>query len=132
MRCLVNAARAAHGLRRLRASRSLASAASSHARDMVRRDFFEHTSPGGSTPSDRARRAGYRGLHVGETIAFAVGPDATPAGAVRGWLESAAHRIVILDPDMRHAGVGIAPGAPTDGGSTTAGATVVLDVGGPL
>lgn len=125
VRCLVNNARAAHGLRRLRVSRTLARAAAGHARDMVRRDFFEHTSPGGSTPSDRALRAGYRGLYVGETIAFAVGDDATPAGAVRGWLESAPHRRVVLDPDMRHIGVGIA------GGGTTEGATIVLDVGGP-
>ena len=126
VRCLVNNARAAHGLRRLRASRTLARAANRHARDMVRRDFFEHTSPGGSTPSDRALRAGYRGMYVGETIAFAVGDDATPAGAVRGWLESGPHRLVLLDPDMRHVGVGIAGGAQDDDG-----ATIVLDVGGP-
>ena len=126
VRCLVNNARAAHGLRRLSASRTLARAANRHARDMVRRDFFEHTSPGGSTPSDRALRAGYRGLYVGETIAFAVGDDATPAGAVRGWLESGPHRRVLLDPDMRHVGVGIAGGAPADDGTT-----IVLDVGGP-
>lgn len=131
VQCLVNNVRAAHGLRRLRASRTLTRAAGGHARDMVRRDFFEHTSPGGSTPSDRALRAGYRGLYVGETIAFAVGEDATPVGTVRGWMASAAHRPVILDRDMRHIGVGIADGAPADGGSTAEGATVVLDVGGP-
>ena len=131
VRCLVNQARAAHGLRRLRPSGALGRAASGHAQDMVRRDFFEHTSPGGSTPTARARRAGYRGLAVGETIAFAVGPGATPAGAVSGWLRSTAHRVVLLDPQMRHIGVGVADGAPTDGAAGSDGATVVLDVGAP-
>lgn len=131
VRCLINDARAARGLHRLRESRTLARAAGEHARDMVRRDFFEHTSPGGSTPADRARRAGYRGPVVGETIAFAVGSRATPAGAVRGWLASPDHRRIVLDPGMRHMGVGIAAGAPTTGGPAAVGATVVLDVGGP-
>lgn len=126
--CLVNSARAAHGLPRLRSSRTLARAASRHARDMVRREFFEHTSPGGSTPATRARRAGYRGRSIGETIAFAV-PTATPARTVRGWLRSAAHRRILLNPAMRDVGIGIARGTPLPGRSTRRGATVVLDAG---
>ena len=130
VRCLVNEARAARGLPRLRPHRALTRAAGRHARDMVRRGFFEHRSPGGSTPYSRARRAGYRGASVGETIAFAVGPKATPAGTVRDWLRSGAHRRVLFGPGLRHAGVGVARGAPLPGGSTRRGATVVLDVGG--
>jgi uncharacterized protein YkwD len=129
VRCLVNRARVAQGLRRLRQSGALARAAGGHARDMVRRDFFEHTTPGGLTPADRAQRAGYRGLVVGETIAFAVGDDATPAGAVRGWLDSPSHRAVLLDRGMRHAGVGVADGAPAEGAGVSGAATIVLDVG---
>ena len=129
VRCLVNQARAAHGLRPLRENRALEIAAARHARDMVGRDFFGHTSPGGSTPSARARRAGYRGSVIGETIAFAIGPDATPAGTVRGWLRSSDHRTVLLAPDLRDAGVGIADGAPLVAGAANDGETVVLDAG---
>ncbi len=128
VRCLVNNARATNGLPRLRSSSTLARAASRHARDMVRRDYFEHTSPGGSTPATRARSAGYRGRSIGETLAFAV-PAATPARTVRGWLRSAAHRRILLSPAMRDMGVGIARGAPLAGRSTRRGATVVLDAG---
>ena len=131
VRCLVNESRAARDLPRLRPSPALARAAGRHARDMVRRDFFDHTSPGGSTPASRARRAGYRGAAIGETIAYAVGPRATPAATVAAWLRSGAHRRVLFDPDLRHVGVGIARGAPLAGGSTRRGATVVLDAGGP-
>src|SRR4051794_28117544 len=38
----INRARAAHGLRRLRASRRLARAADAHTRSMLRSDFFAH------------------------------------------------------------------------------------------
>ena len=38
----INRARAAHGLRRLRAGRRLARAADAHSRSMLRADFFSH------------------------------------------------------------------------------------------
>ena len=55
-RCLVDAARARAGLSRLRDAGALDRAAAAHARDMVRRGFFDHVSPGGSTTA-RARAA---------------------------------------------------------------------------
>ena len=84
---------------------------------MVRRGYFEHTSPGGSTPRDPRRRAGYRGGAVGETIAFAV-PAATP-GAHGAPLAAGRrpHRRILLNPAMRDVGVGIARGAPLGGGT---------------
>jgi len=129
VQCLVNNARAAHGLRRLRAASSLGRAARSHARDMRRRGFFEHRSPDGTTPKIRARRAGYRGARVGETIALSVGSRVSPAAAVSSWLRSPGHRRVLLDPRMRHAGVGLADGVQAGRGA--AGTALVLDVGAP-
>jgi len=126
--CLINRARAAHALRRLSGDAALTLAAGRHARDMVRRTYFEHTSPGGSTPAGRMWRAGYRGARFGEVIHFAVGRDATPAGAVRAWLGSPPHRRVLLDGAMRDVGVGIANGSPLDLRGS-AGATAVVDVG---
>ena len=126
--CLINRARAAHALRRLTGNAALTLAAGRHARDMVRRTYFEHTSPGGSTPAGRMWRAGYRGVRFGEVIHFAVGRDATPAGAVRAWLGSPPHRRVLLDGAMRDVGVGIANGSPLDLRGS-AGATAVVDLG---
>jgi uncharacterized protein YkwD len=127
-RCLINRARDAHGLRRLAVNAPLALAAGRHALDMVERDYFDHTSPGGSTPAQRIWRAGYRGTRIGETIQFAIGRGATAEGAVRGWLDSPPHRRILLDSSFEDIGVGIAQGRPLRRGG--AGATAVVDVGG--
>ena len=129
IRCLVNSARAAHGLPRLRLSRPLGTAAGRHARDMVRRRYFGHTSPGGSTPTSRARHAGYRAAAIGETLAAASGTRATPGFTVRAWLRSADHRRVLLNPALRDVGVALVPGAPLSGGVDRRGTTIVLDAG---
>jgi uncharacterized protein YkwD len=125
--CLINRARAAHGLRRLTGNAELTLAAGRHARDMVRRTYFEHRSPGGSTPVSRTRGAGYRGVEIGEVIEFTPGRSATPAGAVRAWLGSPPHRLLLLDRSLREFGVGIANGSPLH--RRAAGATAVVDLG---
>ena len=127
--CLINGARVDHGLQRLKSNAALGLAARRYARDMVKRTFFDHTSPGGSTPVTRVRRAGYHGKRVGEALAFAIGPQATPAGTVRGWLRSPPHRRILLDRRMRDLGAGFAKGAPVKIRSAGLGVTVVLDVG---
>ncbi len=127
IRCLLNAERARHGLVQLRQNSLLATAARRHSRDMVRRDFFAHISPGGSTPPGRARRAGYAGSRIGETIAWGLGAAGTPAGTVTRWMGSSGHRRTILDPRMRDIGVGVASGSPLAG--TPGGATVTVDFG---
>jgi uncharacterized protein YkwD len=128
--CLVNAERARHGLAPLRAVGMLSSAAGAHSRDMVRRHYFSHTGPGGSTPARRVARTGYlhgaRSWAVGETIAWGSGRLATPAALVRGWLRSPPHRKTLLDARFRDLGVGVALGSP--GGSDPA-TTVTADLG---
>src|SRR5689334_13978686 len=47
LRCVVAAERAQHGLPAWQPNRRLARAARGHARDMVRRRYFGHASPGG-------------------------------------------------------------------------------------
>jgi uncharacterized protein YkwD len=64
---------------------------------------LSHTGVGSSTPAERMRAAGYRPRLTGETVT--VGP-ATPEAAVRAWLDSPAHREVILTCRYIHAGVG--------------------------
>ena len=78
----INADRAAHGLRALRPSRLLRYAAKRHSNDMLIRDYFTHTAPGGGTLYDRIVRSGFvRGYswEAGETLAWGTGSLATPA-----------------------------------------------------
>jgi uncharacterized protein YkwD len=122
--CLLNAARAQSGVGRLRDAGALDRAARAHSLDMVRRDFFDHVSPGGSTPRQRARGAGFEGASIGETIAWSSGA-ATPAAIVSMWMRSAPHRQVLLRGGFDAIGVGIARGTPGGGG----GATFTADLG---
>lgn len=127
IRCLVNRERERQDLPRLRADARLADAAAEHSRDMVRRRFFDHVSPGGSTPARRVSRAGYAWTSLGETIAWGTGPYGTPAGTVERWMDSPPHRRILLEPRLRDIGVGVAEGAPVRGAS--GGTTVTADLG---
>ncbi len=121
--CLINRARAEHGLASLRSAGALERAAAAHSRDMVRRDFFSHESPGGSTPQQRIDRTGYlngaRSWAIGETIAWGTGGYATPSSIVRGWLHSPGHRAILLDGRYHDLGIGVAIGAPSGNGGAT-------------
>lgn len=128
MLCLINWARASHGLARLRTSRRLERAATAHSADMVRRRYFDHMSPGGSDPFQRMRRAGYHGSTMGETIAYGGGSLGTAAETVDGWLHSAGHRRILLNANMREIGIGVAAGTP-DSGAGADGITATADLG---
>jgi uncharacterized protein YkwD len=113
---LLNVERSKHGLRRLHLKKTLTTSARRYSRDMVRRNFFAHISPSGSTPAQRIRKTGYlrgaRAWHTAENIAWGVGANASPEAIVRAWMNSPGHRANILDGDFRHIGIGIAAGAP--------------------
>ena len=130
--CLVNAERTSRGVRSLKRDPDLAQAARGHSQDMVRNDYFAHTSPGGETLKDRLREAGYgsggAGWRAGENLGWGTGRRATPDALVDAWLESAGHRRVLLGHDYRELGVGVAGGAPNQDGSLPA-ATYTLNVG---
>jgi uncharacterized protein YkwD len=129
VRCEINAIRVANGLRPVGATKALTIAAKRHSQDMVRRHYFAHVSPSGQTVTERVKRAGYLNgadAHkLGENIAWGSGSQASPAAIVRAWMNSPPHRAIILTPDFRDAGVGIARGAPQGGD----GVTYTLDVG---
>lgn len=103
VRCLVNRHRARAGLRPLRYDRRARITAERHTRDMVRRQYFAHTSPGGSTVADRARRTGMRTKRIGENIAVG---HRTPASVVHRWMRSSDHRANILSGGFTELGVG--------------------------
>ncbi|MBB4664015.1 CAP domain-containing protein [Conexibacter arvalis] len=116
VRCLLNARRAAARLRPLRYDRCLDRAAERHARDMVHRRYFAHSSWRGRTPAQRAQAAGYvprRGSwRIGENLAWGAGQRATARAAVRGWLRSPPHRANVLAAAFRDVGVAVVRGAP--------------------
>jgi uncharacterized protein YkwD len=100
---LTNAERAKRGLKPLSLSTKLSQAAQNHASDMVQRRYFDHTSPDGSKPRDRAKAVGYIGSYVGENIAA----GQTSANAVvASWMESKGHRDNILNKNFKEIGFG--------------------------
>jgi uncharacterized protein YkwD len=128
--CLINVERTKRGLRAVSRDGDLGQAARRHARDMVRRGFFSHVSPGGSTLGDRLRSAGYgrgHGWRAGEALGWGTGSLSTPNALVDEWLDSPPHRHILLDSGYRELGVGIAPGEPRDDQSSVPGATYALD-----
>ena len=111
---LVNRARVQHGLQPLARSPELDVAAAAHSQDMVEHNYLDHPGFDGSTPQERAERAGYRvppqsGWIVVEVIS-AISED--PAGPLDWWLNQSphVHGKVLLDPRWREMGVGYAAG----------------------
>jgi len=123
IRCVVNQQRVRNGLNRLASNRRLARAASRHARDMARHNYFSHVSLSGKSPLRRVRAAGWR-RGVGEALAWGCGPNASPAAIVAAWLNSPSHRAIILGRG-RVVGIGYQRGGGCSGGR----AFVVAEVG---
>jgi len=111
---LINHARTQRGLAPLRVHAALSRAALAHSRDMMRRDYFSHASPGGATCAARARRAGYAksGCRpwVGEVLGWGTSFVGTPQAVFGNWMRSAYHRSIILGRRWRDAGVGSVSG----------------------
>lgn len=128
--CLHNQIRARNGLPLLRGNTKLRRAAEGHSAEMVRKQYFEHTSPSGRTMVDRILAADYvradQGWVLGENLEWGTGSMATPRGAVDAWMHSPGHRANILKRSYRHMGIGIALGIPAGGGN---GATITVDFG---
>jgi uncharacterized protein YkwD len=129
--CLLNAERAANGLRALRLDRRLSRAATAYSSDMVARHFFQHVSPSGEQLAQRVARTGWLRRRprwaLGETLGWGTGSLGTPAGMVAGWMRSSPHRSIVLWPGFRRVGIGIAAGTPF--GPPGEGATFTADFG---
>lgn len=67
---------------------ALTIAARAHSLDMAERDYFDHNTPEGLTPTDRAQAQGYQGS-AGENIAAGY---QTVDEAHRAWIDSIGHR----------------------------------------
>lgn len=128
--CLTNTDRTEHHLPALRESSDLRTAATGHSSDMVRKGYFAHTTPGGTTFIDRILRARYTTRNgtwaLGENLAWGTGDLGTPRGIENAWMHSAGHRANILEGAYRDIGIGVGLGTPTDPGN---GATFTIDFG---
>jgi uncharacterized protein YkwD len=131
--CLMNAERTARGLGRLQSEALLGRVAAGYARQMVRGQFFDHTSPAGSTMLARIKATSYlrdvTSWSVGENLAWGTGTLATPRAMVRAWMQSAEHRANLLDRHFADVGIGVTAGAPVALEPGELGGTYVTDFG---
>ncbi|MEX0734757.1 MAG: CAP domain-containing protein [Steroidobacteraceae bacterium] len=111
---LVNEARAHSrrcGWRRFDAAKplvpsdTLQRAALAHAHHIAGRSILSHAGNDGSTPAERAARAGYRWRVVGENIAAG---QSTPELVVAEWVRSPRHCSNLMDADFSEMGVAYA------------------------
>ena len=130
---LVNSERALRRLRPLRWSPLLSRVAERHSHDMALRGFFDHVSPEGSVPADRATQAnatcgGQRQALVLENLAQTWlyrrqtvvnnglerrvvydwrTQDEIAEESVTRWIRSASHRQALLNGSVRQQGIGV-------------------------
>ncbi|MCR9160562.1 MAG: CAP domain-containing protein [Nannocystaceae bacterium] len=86
---------------------ALRCAARVHSKDMVDRNFFDHTNPSGESPFQRMAEAGYSYSTAGENIAAG---NSTAAATMQQWMDSDGHCGNIMNPDFTELGVGYYPG----------------------
>jgi uncharacterized protein YkwD len=110
--CIVNRERAARGVRSMRPSAVLNGPATAHSADMVAGKYLSHTGSAGDSVYQRVSRAGYAWTAVGETLTWGAGQRSMPSRLVASFLQSPEHRSILLDPNYRDLGVGLALGAP--------------------
>ena len=70
---------------------------------MAVRGFFNHVTPEGGTPADRASDANYAFRALGENIAAGA---QTPEAVVEGWMLSDGHCVNIMNDQLEELGVG--------------------------
>ncbi len=95
---------------------ALSQAAKSHTEDMLTQNYFEHVGKDGSTPTQRAQKAGYpsgaaENISVNSYWGDAV--DAAVAGSHDNLFLSPGHRANLMSDAMRDFGVGVSEGMYT-------------------
>jgi len=104
---LANSARSKAGLTPLSANTELTIAAQAKAEDMLKNDYFAHTSPAGATPWSWIKQAGYQYKAAGENLAINFTDVAEEHSA---WMKSPTHRANILNAEYQEIGVAVVSG----------------------
>jgi uncharacterized protein YkwD len=105
---LINERRAEAGCGPVVANDKLAQAATGHSADMAAKEYFSHNSQDGSSPWDRAKRAGYQWPSA-ENIAAG---NASAQATMNQLMNSPGHKANILNCSHKAVGVGRATGGP--------------------
>ncbi len=100
----INQIRQAHGLSTLSQNNEITNAARNHSADMAAHENMSHTGSDGSGPGDRMTRAGYSWSAYGEIVGYGY---STPQAIVDAWMNSPAHRDVILFDIVQEFGAGL-------------------------
>jgi uncharacterized protein YkwD len=115
---LTNDARRKNGLPSLDPDNDLAVKARGKSDDMLKKNYFSHTSPEGKTLKDRLleeKPASFQtisrigeNIYMGSRFDYSVDVKTQARLIVDGWMTSPGHRRNILDPRYTHMGVGVA------------------------
>ncbi len=109
---LVNRDRLRNGLSPLTANSLMNEVAQAHAQDMLNRNYYDHITPEGETPTDRFRSRGGQG-GLGENIIYQDGYSGMFLNYSllekfqKSWMYSEGHRNNLLNPDYQYFGFGI-------------------------
>jgi len=107
-----NAERAGGGLPAFTLDGTLTQIARQRAQDMASKGYFSHTSPNGQTAFTLLNASGYSFSLAGENLARNNYPDSQSVSvAMNGFMQSASHRVNVLEPKFNRIGIGMALGA---------------------
>jgi len=122
--CLLNKERRGRGMGSLNRQKHQSRAAGRHNRLMVKKNCFSHQCPGERDLTGRLMKANYLpctcSWGIAENIVYSSGGSATPRRVVDMWMNSAGHRMNILNGSYEHVGIGVAWGTPSRGGGRNA------------
>ena len=104
---LTNKEREKQNLAPLVANSTLQKAAELKAEDMLKNDYFAHTSPSGHAPWHWMKEAGYSYQFAGENLAVSFDSAAAQGNA---WMKSKTHRENILNKQYTEAGIAVVQG----------------------
>jgi hypothetical protein len=104
---IVNKERVGKGLDDLSESSLLDKAALDKVNDMIKNDYFAHTSPGGTSSWYWFEKNGYDYKYAGENLAINFD---NAEGQHEAWMKSETHRRNILNPNYQEIGVAVAQG----------------------
>ncbi len=119
----VNQTRESLGLNQLTDSAKLDQAARLKAEDMIKDQYFSHTSPTGISPWYWFKQAGYTYKYAGENLAVGFFESEEVFNA---WLNSAGHRANIVNPNYTEIGTAVLDGFGQNGATI-----VVQEFGSP-
>jgi uncharacterized protein YkwD len=128
--CLIDRARARHHVGRLRLNRQLEMVAVGQVRRMLRHNHFaDGPLLGGRLVAARRYVAHAARVSTAESIGWGTGRYATPRQMVRAWMVSPAHRLIIMSPAYREAGVSVSATVPSSLGAGSRGGTYAIELG---